>query len=374
MNSDFRATQRISKLMPLAEVFRKIDALVMPVRPHEIGLGAACGRVLAAKILAPFTLPERPVALRDGWAVRADQIADASAYSPVPLSPKPQWMEIGDPLPSGADSILPPDALAANRLIAEALAPTTVGDGVLAAGSDTEARANLLRAGERLRAIDLAILQSAAIKNVSIREPKILITRTNTKIRDDEDSVTPFVIRLIETLGGRAKINAKSSVEGALDDRESDALIIIGGSGAGKSDKSALTLARMGHLEIHGIGIQPGETAAFGTANARPVLIVPGRLDAALSIVLILGQRLFVRLSGAVEEDLKISVKLCRKLASQVGIAEFVPIKRTEDGALPLASGNIPVHAFAQADGWILVPAESEGYAAGMTVEMRMFP
>lgn len=374
MKSDLRAAQRISMLTPLAEVFCKIDALVVPVKPREVGLGEACGRVLAATILAPSTLPERPVALRDGWAVRSDQIADASAYSPVSLSPKPQWVEVGDPLPSGADSLLPPDALVANGLMAEALAPATPGDGVLAAGSDTEARAKLLHAGERLRAVDLAILQSAAIKNVSVREPKIFIIRTNVKIGDDEDSVTPFIIRLIEALGGRAEIKAKSSLEEALDDKDSDGLIIIGGSGVGKSDKSVLTLAHVGRLKIHGIGIQPGETAAFGTVNARPVLIVPGRLDAALSILLILGQRVCLRLSGALEEDFKISVKLCRKLASQVGIAEFVPVKHTKDGALPLASGKIPVHIFAQADGWVLVPAESEGYAAGMTIEMRMFP
>jgi molybdopterin biosynthesis enzyme len=38
------------------------------------------------------------------------------------------------------------------------------------------------------------------------------------------------------------------------------------------------TLARLGQVEAHGIAVSPGETAAFGFAGARPVLLIPGRL------------------------------------------------------------------------------------------------
>jgi hypothetical protein len=32
------------------------------------------------------------------------------------------------------------------------------------------------------------------------------------------------------------------------------------------------------------------------------------------------------------------------------------------------------MHAIAGAHGWVLVPSESEGYAAGARLEMRSFP
>jgi molybdopterin biosynthesis enzyme len=68
-------------------------------------------------------------------------------------------------------------------------------------------------------------------------------------------------------------------------------------------------------------------------------------------------------------------VKLARKVSSQVGLAEFVPLERlSKDEATPLATGTIPLSALARTDGWLLVPAESEGYQAGTAVEMRLFP
>ena len=134
-------------------------------------------------------------------------------------------------------------------------------------------------------------------------------------------------------------------------------------------------LAKKGRVEIHGIGLQPGETAALGIVEKRPVLIVPGRLDAALSVFSILGLRLVAKLAGRTRYIAQVPVELTRKVASQVGISEFVPLERTgKNEAAPLSSGTIALSALARTDGWLLVPAESEGYPAGTTVEMRLFP
>ncbi len=374
MNSDIRALQRISKLTSLAEIFDKVDAVAHPVKPREIELKMAFGRVVAADIIAPSSLPKQATALRDGWAVQAELIADAGPYAPLPLTPQPPWIEVGEPLPAGTDAVLAPDALTTNGAKAEAHAPVTTGDGVLPASGDIKAGGLLRKSGEHLRTADLAILQFVGIKKVLVREPKISVLRANPKISEAEDTISSFVARTIETLGGRAEIDSKISLEAAFEDKNTDAVIVIGGSGAGRNDKSVLTLARMGRVEIHGMGIQPGETAALGAVGARPVLIVPGRFDAALSILLIVGRRLFARLSGWAEEDSNIPIKLARKIASQVGIAEFVPVQRTNEGAIPLASEQLPLTALARADGWILVPAESEGYIAGRLIEMRPLP
>jgi hypothetical protein len=40
----------------------------------------------------------------------------------------------------------------------------------------------------------------------------------------------------------------------------------------------------------------------------------------------------------------------------------------------PLASGYLPLSALAQADGWVLVAPESEGFPAGATVQVRAWP
>jgi len=40
----------------------------------------------------------------------------------------------------------------------------------------------------------------------------------------------------------------------------------------------------------------------------------------------------------------------------------------------PLATRYLPLSSLTRADGWILVPAESEGYPAGAAVNVRPWP
>jgi molybdopterin biosynthesis enzyme len=370
MNSGDRASQRIVRFTPLAEIYAKIDALA-PVTARDAPLDAARGRALAADAAAPGMLPPRAIALRDGWAVRSDVVLDAGPYAPVLLSAKPPWIEAGDAVPAGIDAILPPDAVVLKREGAEALAPAVPGEGIISYGGDAAAGLALRRAGERIRLIDLALLRAAGIEKVKIRAPKIGLICAKSTIGDD--FLTPFVATLIEASGGIAEVEPAISLERSLIDESTDAVFVLGGSGAGRDDKSVLALARVGRLECHGIALLPGETAAFGMA-AKPVLVLPGRFDAALAIFLTLGRHLIARLAGALEEQPRIPLKLSRKIASQPGFAEFVALLREDKGVVPLSSGPSTLQALARADGWLLVPPESEGYAAGAIVEMRLFP
>src|SRR5258705_593758 len=99
----------------------------------------------------------------------------------------------------------------------------------------------------------------------------------------------------------------------ALQDENADAVIVIGGTGSGRNDTSVTTLARLGRVEAHGVALSPGETAAFGFVGARPVLLVPGRLDAALAVWLMLGRPLLARLAGAIVETPTTKAALTRK-------------------------------------------------------------
>jgi molybdopterin biosynthesis enzyme len=106
----------------------------------------------------------------------------------------------------------------------------------------------------------------------------------------------------------------------------------------------------------------------------RPVLLLPGRLDAALAVWLTLGRRLMARLTGSNEQEPAIKAKLARKVASTLGLTELVPIRMIDGAAEPIASGYVPLSALAQADGFILVPPDSEGYPPGSEVVIRPWP
>ena len=374
MSPPAETLQRISRLTPLRELLIRLDATARPVPAKNIEPAAAVGATLVADVLASADCPAVPTASRDGWAVAADLVADAGPYAPVPLSPAPKWVENGERIPLGMDVVLPLDAVAVTKSGAEAHASAAPGEGVISAGADAAKGAILRRAGERLRPSDVAILRAAGISSVSARAPRIKIFSTGVPARSAADTISPMLARAIENEGGIAEVAQAASLESVLLDRACDAVITIGGTGTGRRDASVKTLARVGRVEIHGFGIAPGETAALGASDGRPVLLLPGRLDAALAVFLVAGRRMIAGLAGRREDQPGNSAKLARKIASTVGLAEVVLVRRVGDGIEPLASGFFAWSALARADGWILVPPESEGFAAGATVETRPLP
>ena len=372
MNPSAETLQRIARLVPLKEMLAQVEVLARPVVPRDVTLDEALGCVLATDVTALESRPAQPVAVVDGWAARAELVQDAGAYSPVPLSPAPAWLEIGDRLPPDADTLLPPDAVTVRGNIFEAIARAAPGTGVLAAGGNAASGALLRRAGERLRASDIAALAALGVAIVHARRPNTRISVMNPRLGH---AITATLLKhAVEAAGGTVEIASDLPLERALLDEGADAVFVIGGTGQGKRDASVTALARVGRVAIHGFGIAPGETGGLGEAGGRPVLLFPGRLDAALAVWLLVGSKLVARLAGSTEMPLTVQARLARKIASQVGIAEVVPVRRGADGLEPLASGLLGLATLSRADGWILVPPESEGFPAGAMVEMQALP
>ena len=96
------------------------------------------------------------------------------------------------------------------------------------------------------------------------------------------DAALAALKRVVAGSGG--VVSELSMLGTALADEQTDAVIAVGGTGSGQRDSAVQTLASLGHVAAHGIAISPGETAAFGFVGKRPVLLIPGRLDAALSV------------------------------------------------------------------------------------------
>jgi len=371
------AEQRIVKLTPLAEAHAAIDALARPVEPREVNISAALGRVLAADAKAPAMQPASAVALHDGWAVKSGETLDAGSYAAALLSALPQRVDFGQPLPPGADAVAPLDTVVVRGSQAEALATVAPGEGVLPAGRDAEAGLPLRLPGERLRVTDQALLSVLGISRVIIREPRIRLVRAHA----GSPVIAAGYSWIAETLAAAGAVvvpdpsdRVAPDLTAAFHHEGSDAILVLGGTGSGTPDSSVIALAKAGRVAFHGVGLIPGETAAFGVVGARTVLLLPGRFDAALAAWLTLGRHWLKKLSGADEEDRIVMAQLARKVTSTLGMAEVVPLRCRGDSAEPLASGYLSHSALARADGWILVPPESEGYPPGAQVAVRPLP
>jgi molybdopterin molybdotransferase len=366
--------QRIARLTPLDMVLARIDALVRPVAAREVALAAAFGRVLAGDVVVAAR-PRVAVALRDGWAVNAVLTRDASPYAPAPL-PSAVLIEAGVPLPAGADAVAEIDVVVLREGRAEAVAAITGGEGVLPAGADADGATALGRDGQRLHAVAAAALAAAAISRINVSEPRVLVIRVKPAGDPIIDAAAALVARGIAAAGGVALSDASDGLrlEDALRRQDADAVVVIGGTGSGRNDTSVATLARLGRVEAHGVALSPGETAAFGFFETRPVLLLPGRLDGALAAWLLLGGRMLARLTGCREEPRFVTARLTRKVASNLGLAELIPVRLREGEAEPLGSGYLPLHTIAQADGWILVAPDREGHPEGASVMVGFWP
>jgi molybdopterin molybdotransferase len=355
-------TQRIDRLVPLADVLTSIDTSVAPVSPREIDVGDAIGRVLAADVRAgPH--PRVPLALRDGYAVRSEETSDAGSYAPAPLSLAVR-VDVGAPLPSGADAVASLDAIDDCARPPQALASVAPGEAVLPRGQDADPDTPLLTAGATLRYVDLAILGALGVAQVLVRAPTVRVIN----VRRDPIA-RAIATMLIGSIASAASADtSEGSVSVALRVPQADLIVVVGGSGSGEGDDSVRALARSGRVLAHGIGLSPGETSALGLIDAVPVLVVPGRLDAALAVWHVIGARILRLLSASIAMPVPHGATLARKIASTVGLAEFVPVRVENDAVTPLASGYLPWRALAGATGYVLVPAHSEGYAAGAIV------
>lgn len=366
--------QRVTRLAPLSEILAYLDDAVTPVSPVDLETRAAVGCVLASDVTAPAAWPPHPVATRDGWAVASEHVLDASPFAPLLLDPSARWTEVGEPVDQRMDAVLRAEDVTQTLAGPEAAVPATAGDGMAGAGAEIAKGTLLRRTGYSLRASDAAVFASCGISSVAVRRPTVALTSTTVPTFSAADIVSPVVSRVVERAGCTVEVIRTANLEGALRDERVDAVISIGGTGAGRQDASVEALARVGKLVWHGLGIAPGENAALGATQGRPVLLLPGRFDAALAALLIVGTAILGRLAGQRAIGTVRQAKLTRKVTSTIGIADLLLLRRLPEGVEPLAAGRLTLQALAQADGWSVVPPESEGFPAGSLVEIRPLP
>lgn len=359
--------QRIAKLTALSAVLEWIEALPATeprsAVPHE-----AAGATLAEDLVSSRSVPEAAVALRDGWAVRADLLSGAGSYSPVPLSPPPVQIDAGTPMPPDTDAVMPLEAVRVTGDQAEAISEVAPGDGVLLASASVAAGAILSERGTKFRPRDVAVAVLAGIDRVAIRRPRMALVRS----KGGDDPVLHYLRRAVEFAGGEV-----TPVAGDLQrafEVDADAVIAIGGTGTGSGDSAVVALAKAGEVFAHGIAISPGETSAIGFVNGKPVVILPGRFDAAFGAWLLFGRALAAQLAGSSAQEPAVSLNLARKISSGIGVEEVILVRRDGPSVIPLAAGYFPLEALARADGWVRVPPASEGFPVGVPIDVLPMP
>jgi molybdopterin molybdotransferase len=393
----------------VADAVALLTARLRPLPAEACLLPEAAGRVLAADVVAGVDVPGFDRAAMDGYALRGGDTFGAGPYNPLELAivgeslpgrPFAGTVEAGQavrimtgaPLPAGADAVLQAEAAeeAGGQLrVSEAVPP---GRHVGRRGEDVSAGAVLLRAGRRLRPQDVGALASVGASPASVvRRPTVAILVTGDELlpcgaRPEGcrivDSNSPMLLGLARRDGALPQApepvpDLRDAVREALLATTADVVLVSGGSSVGQEDHAPRVLEELGEVCVHGVALRPASPAGFGfLTGGRVVFLLPGNPVSCLCAYDLFAG-VAVRLLGGLSPGLPYrtaTLPLGRKIVSAVGRVDYVRVRVEAGRVEPLAtSGASVLTSTTRADGFVLVPRDSEGHAPGDAVTVHYY-
>ena len=280
----------------LSEVLTHARGLSAPREAELLPLLEAAGRVLAQSIAAERDQPPFDRSTRDGYAVRAADIAAGrmlrvagsiragDRWTGQPLT-QGEAIEImtGAPLPAGADAVL----MVEHTIVAEDVLRVAEGrmlrsgENVVPRGAEARTGDSLLPVGRVLGAAELAVAASCGCASLKVfARPKVSIAATGDELVELDTTPELWQIRNSNSYALASLVQAEGGVpqrlaiahdtladlrERITQGRDSDLLLLSGGVSMGKYDLVEQVLAEHGaEFLFTGALIQPGKPVVFG--------------------------------------------------------------------------------------------------------------
>ena len=365
------------------------------VEAVQLPLAQAVGRVTAEPVWARRSSPPFDAAAMDGIAVCAADTVGASETSPILLAAGLyEIVDTGDPLPGEADAVVMREHVHYEGDAAELRAAVPPYQHVRSIGEDVSAAELLLPEGHRLRAMDVAAAAAAGATDLLVRRrPVVWVLPTGDEVRPIGEHTAPGEILDTNSLMLCAQAEeagceaVRMPIEPDDPDRiaaaaraaaaECDLLILVAGSSAGRDDYTAAVVERLGTLAVHGVAVRPGHPVVLGSIDSTPVLGAPGYPVSAALTFDIFAAPLLAGLEGSsVRERPRARARLARKLASSMGMDDWVRVRLGRVGgalvATPLPRGAGVLTSLVRADGLLVVPAGLEGHHPGEEVDVEL--
>jgi molybdopterin molybdotransferase len=341
---------------------------------------------LSAPLVFPKDRPDRDLALIDGYAVQAESTLGADGYNPLSLTLVPKGAPVkagsassccaGEAAPPGADAVALLDVGQATGAVVDFCAVVVRGAGLGRKGDAARSGEVAIAAGRRLAAAQIALAASLGATQLTVRrQPDVALVLAGAKPPSTE-ALGVALSGLVERDGGVARCtphygDMARTLAGVA---AADLVLAVGRSGWGEDDDGArAVVAAGGRIDHHGLALIPGGSVGLGWLGGAPLLLLPGDPLCALATYELLAGRLLRRLAGrasAWPHPIR-RFALSRKIASPIGVSEWAPVvcrgSRAEPLALSPADG---LAAYTRADGFLVIPAGSEGYAPGEAVDV----
>ncbi len=400
----------------LSELRRAIIKNVSRKRGTEsIYFKDAFHRVLAEDIYSRTDIPSLSVSHFDGYAVNSSGTSEATTWKPVKFKVKgaiyPEsemenlkihggeayYVTTGSLLPEGADCVIPVERVKhLNRSEIEVFHSFKPGEYITLRGEDFRRGQKIFSKGHKLRPIDVYAL--GLTKNFRLkvyRKLRASILSIGNELTDEPKdsegrlSYNLFFYRLLMEIGTEA------SILGVVDDdpeeirkrireglRKTDVVLTIGGCSVGERDyvlRAAKSLLGF-KLVARGIKVQPGRVTSVSLVEGKPLIMLPGHIQSALSGFLLVAVPL-IRFMEGYPYCLPFK-RVKAKFAWGIKLKKFKPFIKVrfvetfkvngETVAKPLLGDSSLISVLTGANGFVLIPKNKDIVKKGEKVVVHM--
>jgi molybdopterin molybdotransferase len=390
------------------EALEQILSDIRPLDVERVPLRASLGRVLAEDVRSPIEHPPWDNSSMDGYAVRGDDVAGATAQSPVrlrvletvragqrptrPLEPNTAVRVMtGAPVPDGADTVVRVEDTDAGVDAVEVRDARDLRRNVRPRGEDLHVGAVAVHAGTTIEAAQLGVLASVGAAALPVyRRPRVAVLATGDELVDvDRFDLVKGGDRIVSS--NSYTITAAAQAAGAevvdlgivQDDPVAyrarlgratgcDLLVTSGGVSVGAYDFTKDVLRELGaELRLWRIRMRPGAPLGFGMLGGMPWLGLPGNPVSAMVTFELFGRPLIRRLLGharifrpAIDVRMNDEVALAAPLTHFFrAIVEWGAGGATAALTGPQGSGLLT--SMARANALVVVPADRPTVARG---------
>ena len=394
--------------------------LVSPREAETVEILSAFGRVLAETIAADRDFPPFPRATRDGYAVRAQDVAQVPVSLQVIAEIKagstldPSFnvepdqaapIMTGAPLPPGADAVVMIEHTIQTGNSVEINRSVKSAENFVPRGAEARRGQTLLDRGTRLDHAAIAIAASVGKSSLQVfRKPRVAVLATGDEIVEVNQTPGPAQIRNSNTYSIAAQVQQaggepvllpiapdeparlRELIEQGL---ESDLLLLAGGVSMGKYDLVEQVLGELNAgFYFTGAQIQPGRPIVFGSCMRSRTEVsdphrqyffgLPGNPVSTMVTFELFVRPMIQALSGGNPQPLIfLKGRLKSEVRTKTGLKRFLPAVLSgefENAEVELArwQGSGDIAALAGANCYLVIPPDRERIAAGESVSLLM--
>ena len=396
-------------LLTVAQARERILDRVAALDSETVALPEARGRVLAEEIRSERDVPPFANSAMDGYAVRARDVAQASAAQPVrlrvlgeiragaapPGSVQPQTalrIMTGAMIPDGSDAVVRVEDTAEHDGTVDVRVPVAAGTSLRAAGSDLHRGDLLATAGRVVTPGLIGVLASAGRAAVQcVRRPRVLVLTTGDELREPGEALGPgqitntnryTLLAAVQDAGGIViDAGVARDERGDLIERlgaagDADLVVTTGGVSMGAYDLVRGLLEEREAVTFWQVALRPGKPLMFATVGGVPLIGLPGNPVSTLVAFELFVRPALLKLQGRTDlERPRLTAIAEEPLHNPPHLEQYFRGIARHDGARLLVrltgdQGSHVLRSMADANCLVVVPLGTSEVAAGSPVEI----